>query len=137
MRIEELIEKLSHSMEQYETQTFNSSPLKHLTPTQIHYLDAVFHLSGPTVSELAQHLNVSKPTVTFALNKLESLGFVDKIRMDDDRRFFNVRLTKKGEKLARLHDEIHKNYAGHFRQVLDKKDLNTLEQLLGKVLSEL
>jgi DNA-binding MarR family transcriptional regulator len=137
MDIEQIIEKLSQSMEQYETQTFNSSPLKDLTPTQIHYLDAVFHLSGPTVSDLAAHLNVSKPTVTFAVNKLEALGFVEKIQMDEDRRFFNVRLTAKGNELARLHDEIHTSYAGLFRQVLNKTELHTLEKLLGKVLKEM
>lgn len=137
MNIEEIIEKLSQSMERYETETFENSPLSNLTPTQIHYLDAIFHLEDPKVSELASYLNVSKPTVTFALNKMEKEGFVTKTQSDDDRRFFSIHLTSKGKELAKLHDEIHKSYSDFFKQVLDEKELKTLESLLSKVLKEL
>lgn len=137
MEIEEIIDKLSQSMERYETETFKNSPLSNLTPTQVHYLDAIFHLEYPKVSELASYLNVSKPTVTFALNKMEKQGFVTKIQSDDDRRFFSIHLTSKGKELAQLHDEIHKSYSDIFKQVLDENELKTLESLLSKVLEEL
>lgn len=137
MNIEEIIEKLSQSMERYETETFKNSPLSNLTPTQVHYLDAIFHLEDPNVSELASHLNVSKPTVTFALKKMENQGFVTKTQSDDDRRFFCIHLTSKGKELAILHDEIHKSYSEFFKQVLDEEELKTLEALLSKVLKEL
>ena len=137
MNIEEIIEKLSQSMERYETEAFSNSPLSNLTPTQVHYLDAIFHLKDPKVSELASYLNVSKPTVTFALNKMEKQGFVSKTQSDEDRRFFSIHLTSKGKELAKLHDEIHKNFADFFKQVLDKKELKALESLLGKVLKEI
>jgi DNA-binding MarR family transcriptional regulator len=137
MKIEEIIEQLSQSMERYETETFNNSPLSSLTPTQVHYLDAIFHLEDPKISELASYLNVSKPTVTFALNKMEKQGFVIKTQSDEDRRFFSIQLTPKGKELAKFHDEIHKSYSDIFKQVLNEKDLKTLEALLGKVLKEL
>ena len=136
VNIEEIIEKLSQSMERYETEAFSNSPLSNLTPTQVHYLDAIFHLKDPKVSELASYLNVSKPTVTFALNKMEKQGFVIKTQSDEDRRFFSIHLTSKGKELAKLHDEIHKNFADFFKQVLDEKELKALETLLGKVLKE-
>ena len=136
VNIEEIIEKLSQSMERYETEAFSNSPLSNLTPTQVHYLDAIFHLKDPKVSELASYLNVSKPTVTFALNKMEKQGFVSKTQSDEDRRFFSIHLTSKGKELAKLHDEIHKSYADFFKQVLDEKELKALETLLGKVLKE-
>ena len=86
-------------MEQYEAETFNNSSLSNLTPTQVHSLDAIFHL--------------------------------------EDRRFFSIHLTSKGKELAKLHDEIHKSYADLFKQVLDEKELKTLETLLSKVLKEI
>ena len=137
MKIEEIIEQLSQSMERYETETFNNSPLSNLTPTQVHYLDAIFHLEDPKISELASYLNVSKPTVTFALNKMEKQGFVIKTQSDEDRRFFSIQLTPKGKELAKFHDEIHKSYSDIFKQVLNEKELKTLEALLEKVLKEL
>ena len=136
MKIEEIIEKLSQSMERYETETLNNSQLSYLTPTQVHYLDAIYHLENPKISELASYLNVSKPTVTFAVNKLEKDGYVQKTQSNEDRRFFSIHLTLKGEELARLHDDIHKNYAEIFKNALDKKELKILEGLLVKVLKE-
>ena len=136
MNIEEIIEKLSQSMERYETETFNNSRLSNLTPTQVHYLDTISHLTNPKISELASFLNVSKPTVTFAINKMEKQGYVKKMQSEEDRRFFSVRLTSKGKELAKLHDDIHKNYADMIKQVLNKNELKTLESLLGKVLKE-
>lgn len=136
MNIEEIIEKLSQSMERYETETFNNSLLSNLTPTQVHYLDSIFHLVDPNVSELASYLNVSKPTVTFAINKMEKQGYVKKSQSNEDRRFFSIHLTSKGKELAKLHDDIHKSYAEIFKQVLTIKELKTLENLLGKVLKE-
>ena len=136
MKIDEIVEKLSESMERYETETLNNSLLSNLTATQVHYLDSVYHLENPNVSELASHLNVSKPTVTFAINKMEKQGYVKKNQSDEDRRFFSIHLTSKGKELAKLHDEVHKNYAEIFKQVLNKKELKTLEILLEKVLKE-
>ncbi len=137
MHIEEIIERLSQSMERYETETLSNTPLMNLTPTQVHYLDAIFHLESPTISDLASHLNVSKPTVTFAINNMEKLGYVKKSQSEEDRRFFSIHLTSMGKKLAKLHDDIHKNYAEIFKHVLDKHELKTLENLLTKVLSEI
>ena len=136
MKIEKLIEKLSQSMERFETQTFKNSSLSDLTSTQIFYLDAIFQLKNPKLSELALYLNVSKPTVTFAINKMEKQGYVIKTQSNEDRRFFSIRLTSKGNKLAKVHDRIHKSYAAVFKKVLDIKELTTLETLLGKVLKK-
>jgi len=136
MEIEELIEKLSQSMERFETQTFKNSSLSNLTSTQVFYLDAIFQLKNPNLSELASYLNVSKPTVTFAINKMESQGYVKKTQSNEDRRFFSLHLTSKGNKLAKVHDAIHKSYATVFKKVLDINELKTLETLLGKVLNK-
>jgi len=136
MEIEALIEKLSQSMERFETQTFKNSSLSNLTSTQVFYLDAIFQLKNPNLSELASYLNVSKPTVTFAINKMESQGYVKKTQSNEDRRFFSLHLTSKGNKLAKVHDAIHKSYATVFKKVLDINELKTLETLLGKVLNK-
>ena len=137
MNIEEIIERLSQSMERYESETFRNSALSNLTPAQIHYIDSIYHLEKPRVSELASYLNVSKPTVTFAVDKMEKQKYVKKIQSDEDRRAYFIHLTAKGMELAELHDEIHKGYASFFRRSLSKKELLNLEKLLEKTLHEI
>ena len=46
---------------------------------------------------LAQHLNISKPAITRALDRLGMLGLVRRKRDEDDKRSVLVQETAKGE----------------------------------------
>jgi DNA-binding MarR family transcriptional regulator len=134
----EIIERLSKSMQDHENTVTRESDFADLSVTQIHYLDAIRHLEEPpAISELARRLNVSKPTVTTALDRLEQEGYIRKVPSADDRRVWYVHLTTKGLKISDLHDEIHKGYARNFEVALDEKDLETLVNLLNKVMLHL
>lgn len=68
-----------------------------LTNRQMALLLVVYLKPGPhTVRGLAQVLNVSKPVVTRALNKLGSLGYLRRQRDDADRRNIFVAQTREG-----------------------------------------
>ncbi|MDR0433896.1 MAG: MarR family transcriptional regulator [Gracilibacteraceae bacterium] len=54
---------------------------------------------GITVGALAQKLNVSRPSATVAVNKLEKKGHVRKSGHPTDGRAVRVHLTKEGEKI--------------------------------------
>lgn len=68
-----------------------------LTNRQMALLLLVYLKPGPhTVRGLAQALNVSKPVVTRALNKLGALGYLRRQRDDADRRNIFVAQTREG-----------------------------------------
>lgn len=68
-----------------------------LTNRQMALLMVVYLNPGPhTVRGLARILNVSKPVVTRALNKLGSLGYLRRQRDDADRRNIFVAKTREG-----------------------------------------
>ena len=68
-----------------------------LTNRQMALLLLVYLLPGPhTVRGIAQSLNVSKPVVTRALNKLGALGYLRRQRDDADRRNIFVAKTREG-----------------------------------------
>jgi DNA-binding MarR family transcriptional regulator len=133
----ELIEMLSYSMEQHETQVIAGSEFSALTMSQIHYLDMIHHLQKPTLSDLARRMKVSKPTVTVAVETLGRKGYVRKVRSLEDKRILNVHLTARGETIAELHDQIHRGYADRIDAVLDSTDLASLSEVLNKVLTRL
>ena len=69
-----------------------------LTNRQMALLLVVYLKPGPhTVRGLARVLNVSKPVVTRALNKLGALGYLRRQRDDADRRNIFVAKTREGE----------------------------------------
>ncbi|WOK37066.1 MarR family winged helix-turn-helix transcriptional regulator [Sphingomonas sp. C3-2] len=68
-----------------------------LTNRQMALLLIVYLRPGPhTVRGLAHDLNVSKPVVTRALNKLGALGYLRRQRDDADRRNIFVAQTREG-----------------------------------------
>lgn len=68
-----------------------------LTNRQMALLLIVYLENGPhTVRGLARSLNVSKPVVTRALNRLGSLGYLRRQRDDSDKRNIYVARTEEG-----------------------------------------
>lgn len=68
-----------------------------LTNRQMALTMIVYVLPGPhTVRGLAETLNVSKPVITRALNKLSALGYLRRERDAADRRNIFVARTQKG-----------------------------------------
>lgn len=75
-----------------------------LTNRQMAIVFTVYSREGPhTVRGLAEHLRVSKPVITRALNKLGQLGYLRRQRdQADGRNVFVMRTDKGSEFLARF-----------------------------------
>jgi DNA-binding MarR family transcriptional regulator len=84
-----------------------------LTNRQMALMMTVYIGSGPhTVRGLAEALNVSKPVITRALNKLSALGYLRRERDATDRRNIFITRTPKG---AEFLDAFHHFIAGTAR----------------------
>lgn len=84
-----------------------------LTNRQMALMMLVYLTPGPhTVRGIASGLGVSKPVVTRALNKLGSLGYLQRERDEADRRNVFVRRTDEG---ADFLDEFGRLVAGRTR----------------------
>ncbi len=89
-----------------------------LTNRQMALMLTVYIDAGPhTVRGLAEALNVSKPVITRALNKLSALGYVRRERDPADRRNIFIARTPKG---AEFLDAFHHFIAGTARDEPDK-----------------
>ena len=81
-----------------------------LTNRQMALMMTVYIEPGPhTVRGLAEELNVSKPVITRALNKLSALGYLRRERDVADRRNIFITRTPKG---AEFLDAFHHFIAG-------------------------
>ena len=60
-----------------------------------------------TMSEVAQDLKITVGTLTTAINKLIKKGYVERKRIEEDRRVVLIKLTKKGKLAFRLHEKFH------------------------------
>jgi DNA-binding MarR family transcriptional regulator len=86
-----------------------------------------------TPAELADHLAVTRATVTGLLDGLEADGLVERSHRTDDRRSVSVTITKKG--LSMIEKMLPDHYAriGTLMKKLTRQEKKQLTVLLGKV----
>ncbi len=70
--------------------------------------------TAPAMSDIAARLSVTQGTLTVAMNRLVKKGYVERSRMERDRRIVRTSLTKAGygalEEDSRFRDSIEEDY---------------------------
>jgi DNA-binding MarR family transcriptional regulator len=84
-------------------------------------------------SELADHANVSRATMTGLLDTLEKAGLLSRAPDPHDRRASNVKITPKGEKLLHKVQPQQSRWAQEILTPLSRKERDELVRLLQKV----
>jgi len=98
-----LIAKEITALEQVFLRHIYHSILKNIDvpPSQLVTLVAVCEKKSCCLSDISQLMNVSNPTVTGIIDRLEKTGYVKRVPSKIDRRVTNIIPTKKGEKMAK------------------------------------
>jgi DNA-binding MarR family transcriptional regulator len=132
-KLVDFIAKLSREIGHLEEGAKEQFDFKELTLTQMNYLETISQLGNPNMTELATELNLTKPTVKVAIDKLIEKDFIYRVKSDEDRRSAHLHLTVKGKLINHMHDFAHKQMAELIIGKLDQTELGLLEMLLEKV----
>lgn len=89
--------------------------------------------AGMTVSEIAQRLKVTKPSVTVAVNKLVQKGYCEKRRLEDDGRAVLVVLTPAGEKIEAFHRRCHRSMVREISDDLTEAEKAELLRTMSRI----
>lgn len=92
-----------------EELSLKNKGLDDLSISEMHLLETIGKNkeNGRTVKEIAKELNITPPSVTIAINKLEKKGYVQKIKGSIDGRMVFVMLTRLGRKIDSVHRYFH------------------------------
>ncbi len=107
-----------------------------LTQRQFEYLLLISTTENCTVSFLSELLKIKKPTVTLAINELTNNGLVSRIQAKEDKRFFTLKITRKGKNLIRKIKEEQRKALNEIFSNFSQKDLKQLSWILHKFLTE-
>jgi DNA-binding MarR family transcriptional regulator len=88
---------------------------------------------GLTVGTLAEKLNVSRPSATVAVSKLEKKGFVRKADHPADGRVVRVHLTKEGEKIDAYLMYFQRYVISEMNRSLTPEESDCLIRAVGKM----
>lgn len=121
----------------YKCEAIGQDAAARLTLNHFFYLMSIHELQGPTFSELAEKLEVTKPSITAIVNKLIEEGFVEKVQSTQDRRIFHLFLTEKGNSIIQAEYAGSRSFADQVRSCLSSDELDQLTGLLHKVLGKI
>ena len=105
--LNELLVQLFNDILQIEKKSLKNGPLSDLSVTELHTIEAIGMYKERTMTEVAQDLKITVGTLTTAINKLIKKGYVDRKRIEEDRRVVLIHLTKKGKLAYRIHEKFH------------------------------
>jgi DNA-binding MarR family transcriptional regulator len=86
--------------------------------------------AAPTVSELAERLNISSPGVTQMIDKLQARGFVTRYSPDKDQRIVRVAITETGRATLKRSELLFAQRVNEVMTLLSVEQRETLENLL-------
>jgi DNA-binding MarR family transcriptional regulator len=90
-------------------------------------------LGQPTLTELAEKLQITKASVTNGINKLISLGFVTKHQSNEDKRVYHVNLSADGLQIVEAKYQALKDYGEFIRSALNAEEARQFELILAKL----
>lgn len=124
--LNELFVKIFNDILQIEEQALKQGALNDLSVTEMHTLEAIGMYTERTMSEVAQDLKITVGTLTTAINKLIRKEYVERKRIEEDRRVVLIKLTKRGKLAYRLHEKFHNDMIKATIEGLSDEEESTL-----------
>lgn len=110
--------------------------LDDLCPSHGDILKCLFENEEVSMQDVARMIHKTKATTTHLVDKLEHKGFVERYENPNDSRSTVVSLTSKGKSLKPFFESVSFSLDSMFSNSLCKKEIETLENLLTKVVEQ-
>jgi DNA-binding MarR family transcriptional regulator len=104
-----------------------------LTFKQFVYLDTILKMNKPTYSEIAKKFNITKPSVTAMVNKMISLGYLERVQATDDRRVYNISRGAKGSNMLDIENNAVTSFAQQITSSLTEAEVTSYIALTKKI----
>ena len=127
-QLNEVIVDTYRSILRVEENILKRSDQTDLSISAIHMLEAVGKGKDRrrTISELAEVLNITLPSVTVAINKLMKKGYVEKVRGEEDGRIVYVSLTRQGRRIDSAHRYFHESMVRSIIRDMTESEMQAL-----------
>ena len=119
-KLNDIVISIYDSVQRVEEQMLSKS-VPNLSISELHILETVWKLrvSGCSISDIALEHQVTLPSMTVAVKKLEKKGFIEKLRSETDGRVIYVKLTRMGQKVNAMHRYFHEHMIRSFLRDID------------------
>lgn len=127
----DVLVRLFNDIWEIEERAIITEEFKDITANDMHIIEAVGIGQRSNMSSIAKRLSVTVGSLTTSMNSLVKKGYVIRERCDDDRRVVYIRLTEKGEKAYKHHEEFHKKMIQAVLGSLSEEETGVLSKALN------
>ena len=131
--LNELLVEIFNDILMIEQRALKEGRFNDLSITEIHTIEAIGMYTPRSMSEVANDLDITFGTLTAAINNLVKKEYVERKRIEEDRRIVQIQLTKKGKLAYRVHDQFHSNMIKATIEGLQEEEEKVLIQSLEKL----
>lgn len=131
----EFINTLDLSLKKLQKKAGANASFSYLTISQLQYIDAINDIEKPTITQIADRLQITRASVTVGINKLVDLGYATKTRSEEDRRVCYVGLTEASAQLLGAKQQALREYGKFIASALTKEEAKQFETILTKLVN--
>ncbi len=102
-----LLVKLFNDILKIEAAAIKQGEFSDLSVTENHIIEAIGKDREMTMTEVAKQLEITVGTLTTAINRLIKKEYVERRRIEEDRRVVLIKLTNRGERAFDCHAKFH------------------------------
>lgn len=108
-----------------------------LTTVEVFCVEVIHALNNPTVNEFASYLHISSSNAAYKVSSLIQKGYIEKIRSQEDRREYHLKVTEKFFRYYNLSVSYVQTVSERIRQRFSPQDVETLTNMLEVISDEL
>ncbi|RDY23523.1 MarR family transcriptional regulator [Romboutsia maritimum] len=131
--LNKLLVQLFNDILHIEEKSLKNTKFIDLSITEIHTIEAIGLDKSRTMGEIAHDLRIAVGTLTTAINKLIKKGYVERKRIEEDRRVVLVNLTERGKEAYNIHYLFHEEMIKAMISNFTTNEEDTLALALEKV----
>ena len=128
--LNKLLVEIFNSILKYEERFLKKMYDFPITVSEAHMIELIGRFEKPSIGQLAALLDITPPSVTVAVKKLERKGFLMRLQNSADGRKAHVCLTEIGRRIDRIHSLFHRQLV---RNISGQTNENEQKILLGAV----
>lgn len=113
--------------------SLKQSEFSDLTIKEMHTIEAIGLEGELSSSQVAEKLSVTKGTLSVSIQNLVTKGYVERVRLKEDRRVVRLKLSNKGKLLFRLHRKFHLDMVRDTLNDLESDEAEVLLKGLGNL----
>lgn len=128
-----LLVDLFNDILKIEGSVLKAGEFSDLSVTEMHIIEAIGCDREMTMTEVARDLEITVGTLTTAINRLIKKEYVERRRIEEDRRVVMIELTEKGTLAYKVHEKFHEEMIDHVLEELGVGEEEVLISSLDKL----